>query len=156
LAVCDFSEALWVELRRHNIGVSLVLPFDTETPGLREERRTRPLQADVSFGAVRPQGLGRPNQLIAYWLLKTLSGGGEPMTADQVAEAVLHGLRREHYLIVPGLTLKTAYHLRGLLTPLINWAWDQLLPVVSEQRVLEPSAQPGGRGTPAYEPSEGS
>jgi hypothetical protein len=77
------------------------------------------------------------------------------MTADQVAEAILDGLRREHYLIVPDFTLKTAYHLRGPLIPLIDWAWNQLLPVVSEQQVREPRGRPCGRSTPACEPSEG-
>jgi short-subunit dehydrogenase len=141
-AVCGFSEALRVELKRHNIGVSLVLPFDTETPGLREERRTRPLEADVSLGAVRPERLGRRRQLVAYWLLKTLSGGGEPMTTDQVAEAILNGVRRERYLIVPDFTLKAAYYLRGLLIPLINWAWDQLLPLVRGQQARQRGEHP--------------
>lgn len=133
-AVCGFSEALRAELKPHNIGVSLALPFDTETPQLREERKTRPLETEVTAGVANPGKLSRPSEYIAYWWIKLLSGNGKPMSAEQVAEALLRGIRKGHYLIVPDPAMKVAYYLRGLLIPTMNWASDQLIPLAKEQR----------------------
>jgi 3-dehydrosphinganine reductase len=131
-AVCGFSEALRAELKPRGIGVSLVLPFDTETPQLEQERETRPLETEVAAGIVKPRGLSRPSHFVAYWMIKLLSGGGQPMSAEQVAVALLRGIRRDRYLIVPDLTMKAAYYLRGLIIPLVNWASDQLVTLAGE------------------------
>jgi hypothetical protein len=78
------------------------------------------------------------------------------MTTDQVAVAMLNGLRRERFLIVPDFALKAAYHLRGLFIPFMNWAWDRLQPAVSEQQARRRGAQPADRRTRAYVAGEGS
>jgi hypothetical protein len=59
--------------------------------------------------------------------------------------------RKERYLVVPDFMLKAAYCLGGLLIPLANWAWDQLLPVVSERQARQRRGRPGGPGVLAGE-----
>lgn len=133
-AVCGFSEALRTELKPHNIAVSLVLPFDTETPQLREDRKLRPMETEVAVGAVKPEKLSRPSEFLAYWFLKLFVGSGEPMSAEQTAAGLLRGIRRGRYLIIPDFALKMGYYLRGLIIPLTNWAHDQLIPLARKQR----------------------
>ncbi|MGD2164058.1 MAG: SDR family oxidoreductase [Anaerolineae bacterium] len=126
-AVCGFTEALRAELKPHNIAVSLVLPSDTETPQLREERKVRPLEMELISGTGKPENLERPGEFVAFWLAKSvLSDEGNPMSADQVASAIVNGIRERRYLIFPDAMLKVVYYLRGLLIPIANWAQDQL------------------------------
>ncbi|MEA3376860.1 MAG: SDR family oxidoreductase [Chloroflexota bacterium] len=134
-AVYGFTEALRAELKPHNIGVSLVLPFDTETPQLEGEKKIQPLEMKILTGSVKPEKLSRPSEFIAYWVVvKLFFSGGEPMRAEQVAKAILRGIQKGHYLVLPDLLLKVATYLRGLIIPFGNWAQDQLIPVARKQR----------------------
>jgi 3-dehydrosphinganine reductase len=133
-AVCGFSEALRAELKPHNLGVSLVLPFDTDTPQLREEVKVQPLETKILTSVATLENIRRPKEIIAYWFVRLMIGDGKPMSPEQVAKALLRGIRRGQFLVVPDLTLKVAYYLRGLLVPVANWAYDQLIPLAREQR----------------------
>ncbi len=136
-AVCGLSEALRTELKPHNIGVSLVLPPDTETPQLREEKKLQPLELKMVNGTVKPEKLGQPSEFIGYWIIKLLTSSGEPMTPEQVATILLRGMRRGRYLIVPDFLMKVGYYLRGFIIPLMNWAQDQLVPLARKQRGVQ-------------------
>ncbi|MGD2177479.1 MAG: SDR family oxidoreductase [Anaerolineae bacterium] len=134
-AVCGFTEALRAEMKPHGIGVSLVLPADTDTPQLREEREIQPLELKMITAGVKPKKLDRPSEFIAYWLTKwLLTDNGKPMSPDQVAAAIVRGIRRGHYLIFPNTTLRVAFRLRGFVIPLGNWAQDQLVAVARRER----------------------
>ena len=77
-AVVGFSEALRQELRPFGVGVSVLCPPDTDTPGLAREN------------------LDKPPETVA------VSAGGGLMQADDVARALLAGVRRGRFMIVPG------------------------------------------------------
>ena len=77
-AVVGFSEALRQELRPFGIGVSVLCPPDTDTPGFARENLTKPEET------------------------KAVSAGGGLMRPDDVARALLDGVRRRRFMIVPG------------------------------------------------------
>jgi len=133
-AVRGFSEALRIELKPHNIRVSVVIPEDTDTPQLRGEREMQPLETRMTEGMVRPERLDGPRDALAYWFMRLFAGGGEDMTAEQVAEAVLKGMRRRRFLIAPDPLFGFAYPWRGLLIPVANWAFDRLVRLARRQR----------------------
>lgn len=81
-AVMGFSEALRSELRPHGVGVSVVCPPDTDTPGLAFEKSLRPLETDK------------------------VSGNIAAVAPSIVAHALVNGVERGRYLIVPGLLSK--------------------------------------------------
>lgn len=134
-AVCGFTEALRAELKPHNIAVSLTLPSDTETPQLEKERELRPREIELISGTGEAENLARPSEFIAYWLAKfVLSDNGDAMNPNQVARAILKGIKTRRYLIFPDTMLKIVYYLRGLLIPVANWAQDQLVEVARRER----------------------
>jgi short-subunit dehydrogenase len=77
-ALVGFSEALRSELKRFRITVSVLCPPDTDTPGLAAENETKPAET------------------------RAVSAGAGVMSADAVAQALLRGMRRGSFLIIPG------------------------------------------------------
>jgi len=77
-AVVGFSEALRQELRPFGVGVSVLCPPDTDTPGLAREN------------------LDKPPETVA------VSAGGGLLQPEDVARALLAGVRRGRFMIVPG------------------------------------------------------
>jgi 3-dehydrosphinganine reductase len=137
-AVCGFTEALRAELKPRGIGVSIVFPADTDTPQLREERKVQPFELKMVNGAVEPKKLDRLGEILAHRLAKwLLTDDGEPMSPEQVATAIIRGIRRGHYTIFPDKTLKLAYYLRGFMVPLGNWIQDQLITVARREQASD-------------------
>ena len=87
-AVVGLSEALRQELRRYGIAVSVLCPPDTDTPGFATENLTKPAET------------------------KAVSGAAKVMQPDDVARALLDGLRRGTFMIVPGAGGKLTYFLK--------------------------------------------
>jgi short-subunit dehydrogenase len=112
-AVRGFAEALRSELSAGNIGVSVVYPPDTDTPGFREERRARPEIAD------------------------RLAAAGGLMTADQVAAAIMRGIAREQFVIAPGLPMTALAWLHSLIGPALHRLWFDPL-IVRATRLRPP------------------
>lgn len=77
-AIVGFSEVLRSELKRYGIGVSIVCPPDTDTPGFAVENRTKP-----------PETVA-------------ISEGGGLMRPEEVARALVKGMRRGKFYITPG------------------------------------------------------
>jgi 3-dehydrosphinganine reductase len=77
-AVIGFSEALRQELRPSGIAVSVLCPPDTDTPGFATENLTKPAET------------------------MAVSAGARLMQPDDVARALLDGVRRGRFMIVPG------------------------------------------------------
>jgi 3-dehydrosphinganine reductase len=102
-AIKGFSDALRQEMKLHGIGVSLVLPSDTDTPQLEYENRIKPPETKA---------------------LGSMSGS---MSAGEVARITIRGIERGHYMIIPGLEGKIYYHLNGLLGLGINPIMDYLI-----------------------------
>lgn len=77
--VIGFSEALRREVRPHGIGVRVLCPPNTLTPGFEEENRFKPAEVLAAEESVRA------------------------LTPEQVAEELIRALRRKRgFLVVPG------------------------------------------------------
>jgi len=100
-AVWGLSEALRAELRPHGIAVSVVCPPDTDTPQLRDEDQIKPLET------------------------KAISGSIKLMTAEQVADAIVKGIARRRFHVLPGLGTKFLPPVLGLARPLVHWVLDR-------------------------------
>jgi 3-dehydrosphinganine reductase len=92
-AIMGFSEALRSELHPYGVGVSVVCPPDTDTPGLAFEKTLRPAETDKVAGNIAA------------------------VPSAVVAEAIVRGAERGSYLIVPGLLSKVYRVLKA------NAAW---------------------------------
>jgi 3-dehydrosphinganine reductase len=95
-ALVGFSECLRSELKRFNINVTLVCPPEVDTPFIAEEAKTLPHESRV---------------------VKNLAG---LLTPQQAARAIVRGIRRKKFLVVPSITAKSMFFWHrisnGLLT----------------------------------------
>jgi 3-dehydrosphinganine reductase len=111
-AVRGFSDVLRAELKPHGLRVSLVFPPDTDTPQLAYEKslKTPELQYVSDNARIGP----------FYWGL---------LSAEEVARAILHGVQRGSYIILPGTGNKVMYHavrlLGNLVYPMTDDQWAQ-------------------------------
>jgi 3-dehydrosphinganine reductase len=81
-AIVGFSECLRSELKRFHIIVTLVCPPEVKTPFVEEEAKTLPPEARV---------------------VKNLAG---LLTPEQAARAIVRGIKRKKFLVVPGIATK--------------------------------------------------
>jgi 3-dehydrosphinganine reductase len=99
-AIHGLTDVLMYELKPTNIKFSIVFPPDTQTPGLEADQAFLPpvtVQMNADFGGM--------------------------MTADEVAKAIINGIMKEKYFIIPGFSNKLlnfannlfGYRLVGLL-----------------------------------------
>lgn len=99
-AVMGFTEALRFEMKPLGLGVSVVCPPDTDTPALAHEKTMRPHETDVVAGNIKP------------------------IPAEQVARAIVRGVERNTYHIIPDATTKFYFRLKGLLPEVFFWIVD--------------------------------
>ena len=90
-ALRGLSDVLRVELKPHNVRVSVVYPPDTDTPQLAGEAPYKPYEAKKMFE------------------------GTVVVSPESVARAILRGIQRGQYTIMPGLEMKAAAKLACLL-----------------------------------------
>ena len=90
-ATLGFTEALRFELKPHGITVSVVLPPDTDTPGLVYEKTLRPKETEAIAAAIKP------------------------IAAERVAAAVIRGIERKRFHIIPDATSRFYFRFKGLL-----------------------------------------
>jgi short-subunit dehydrogenase len=123
--VIGFSEALRSELKPHGIAVSVLCPPDTDTPGFATENRTKPEET------------------------RAVSGHTRVMHPDAVAGALLRGMQRRDFLIVPGIESKCAALLKRLAPSAVQWVMDRTIARVTPARVgrspAPPSSVAGGK-----------
>ncbi len=100
-AVWGLSEVLRGELRPRGIAVSVVCPPDTDTPQWHEENKTKPLET------------------------KAIAGSIEPLSAEYVADAILEGVARRRFCIIPGFQSRLLPPLLGVARPLVHWVLDR-------------------------------
>jgi short-subunit dehydrogenase len=84
-ALVGMSEALRTELKRYGIAVTLVCPPEVRTPLIEEEAKTLPSEARA---------------------VKSLAGILDP---DAVAKAVVKGIRKKTFLVIPGRAARFLY-----------------------------------------------
>ncbi|TKB48424.1 SDR family NAD(P)-dependent oxidoreductase [Ferrimonas sediminicola] len=97
-ALLGMAGALRQELHSQGIGISVLCPPEVDTPMIARERR------DISPVAR---------------LIKDLGG---TLRVDTVTRATLRGLRRQRFLIIPGLRARLTYHLARLFPGLFQRA----------------------------------
>jgi 3-dehydrosphinganine reductase len=81
-AIMGFSEALRSEMHPYGVKVSVVCPPDTDTPGLAFEKSLRPAETDKVAGNIAA------------------------VPPSVVADAIVNGIEKGRYLIVPGALSK--------------------------------------------------
>ncbi len=101
-AVRGFSDSLRAELKPLGINVSIVFPQNTDTPQLERENRLKP-------AAVKH--------------LDTT----KVMAPAKVAEAILKGIVRRQYIIIPGAQGKLLYWMTGLTGPVFYGVLDRMV-----------------------------
>ncbi len=99
-AVIGFSEALRSEMKPHGVKVSVVCPPDTDTPGFATENLTKP-----------PETVA-------------VSEGGGLMQPDEVAVALLKGMRKGRFFISPG-SAGMLYYLKRFCPWLLDLVMDR-------------------------------
>lgn len=100
-AVVGFSEALRSELAPHGIEVFVLCPPDTDTPGFAAEEVGKPAETRAVSGAV---ALSSP---------------------EKVAEALLRGIERRSFLIVPGSAGRLAALAQRIAPSAVRWFADR-------------------------------
>lgn len=100
-AIVGFSEALRSELKRYGIHVCVLCPPDTDTPAFPIENRTKPEET------------------------KALSKTARLMTPDDVAAALLKGIRQGRFLILANLESRLVWLARRLFPSLLDSAMDR-------------------------------
>lgn len=109
-ALIGFSEALRQELWPAGIGVTVLCPPDTDTPGFAQENETKPEET---------------------W---AVSGNVRPMQAHAVADALMAGLARGRFLVIPGATGKLAHWAKRLAPWLVDWVSHRAIAKVRRRR----------------------
>jgi len=121
-ALKGFAESLQMELARDNIFVTVVYPPDTDTPGLIEENKTKPIETQLineTSGVSSAEDVARKiitstrKGSFSCWfgingfLLQSLTSGGQPITStlELISQCATISLAR---LILVGL-LNTFY-----------------------------------------------
>lgn len=119
-AVVGLAEVLRVEWKPKGINVSVICPPEVETPMVVEERKFRP---------------------DATTEMKLFAG---TLTVDEAATAIVNGLRRERFMIVPGARGKLTYFLARLLPKfLVHWVADRLVArALARRKPEEPRPRP--------------
>ena len=98
--VLGFSEALRSELKRYNIAVSVLCPPDTDTPGFAEENKTKPVET------------------------RAISASASLMKPAEVAGALLKGMAKKEFIIIPNADGRFTYIMKRLLPGLVELVID--------------------------------
>jgi len=99
-AIIGLTETLKSELKRYNIGVSILCPPDTDTPGFEVENRNKP-----------PETVA-------------VSESGGLMEPEQVAEALLKGMQKGKFFIGPGSAMMV-YRLKRFFPWLVEMVMER-------------------------------
>lgn len=100
-ALHGFFDCLRQELKPHGVGVSLLFPGDTDTPQLAEENPKKPAET------------------------RAVSGNVRVLSAERVACALLDGMQRGDYHIVPGPEAKLAYFAQRFAPAIVRRVVDR-------------------------------
>jgi len=99
-AVTGFSQALKSEFKRYGIGITVLCPPDTDTPGFQTENMTKPPETSA------------------------LSESGGLMSADDVAKDLIKGMKKGSFMVIPGLDGKFVYYMSRFAPWLVEMVMD--------------------------------
>jgi len=108
-AIIGLSEVLRSELKRYNIGVSVLCPPDTDTPGFAVENRNKPPETQA------------------------VSESGGLMQPEEVAGEILKGISKGKFFIGPG-SAKMIYRLKRFFPWLVDMVMDRDIRKVQKAR----------------------
>lgn len=114
-ALIGFSESLRQELKPHNISVQVLCPPDTDTPGLEQENLTKPAET------------------------RAISQAAGLMTADQVAAYAIRSMRKDKFMIIPGLDSKLTWILKRAWPEITHRIMDRMVKRVQKQSIPNPT-----------------
>ncbi|MBS1624175.1 MAG: SDR family oxidoreductase [Bacteroidetes bacterium] len=117
-ALIGFSESLRQELKPHNISVQVLCPPDTDTPGLEQENLTKPAET------------------------RAISQAAGLMTADQVAAYAIRSMRKDKFMIIPGLDSKLTWILKRVWPEITHRIMDRMVKRVQKQSIPNPTLHP--------------
>jgi NAD(P)-dependent dehydrogenase (short-subunit alcohol dehydrogenase family) len=100
-ALVGFSEALRGEVKPDGITVSVLCPPDTETPGLAAENLTKPAET------------------------RAIAAAAKILSPEAVADALVRGMARETFLIIPGLDSRMSVLAKRLVPGVVYWVMDR-------------------------------
>ena len=109
-ALHGLAQSLRAELRPSGIGVMVVYPPDTDTPQLAEENRTKLEET------------------------RRINGAAKVLQPEEVANAIVSGIRHHRYAITPGLEMSVLSRLSSLIEPAMNWYMDSVVRSVQRER----------------------
>jgi 3-dehydrosphinganine reductase len=100
-AVLGFSQALRSEMKKYNIMISVLCPPDTDTPMLEWENKIKPKETQA------------------------VAGTAGIMSPDDVAKAMIDGMMKKKFIIVPGFNGKFVLCASRLTPFLVEWIMDR-------------------------------
>ncbi len=116
-AVIGFSRALRAELKPAGVRVSVLCPPDVDTPGLKKENETKPIET------------------------KLISQSAALMTPDAVALYTARKLRAGRFMILPNLESRLIYFASGLCPWLPDLVMDRQIKSAQKQKKKKPRAE---------------
>ncbi|MBU1171389.1 MAG: SDR family NAD(P)-dependent oxidoreductase [Proteobacteria bacterium] len=118
-AIVGLSECLRSELKRFNIAVTLVCPPEVRTPFIEEEAKTLPPEARV---------------------VKSLAGCLNP---DVVAKAIVKGIQKKSFLVIPGFAAKFLYFNHRLSNGVLTrYPSDLIIALTTKISCMRPKKRP--------------
>lgn len=107
--VMGLSETLRSELKSYNIAVSVLCPPDTDTPGFAEENKTKPPET------------------------RAISAAANLMKPEAVAAALLKGMAKEEFMIIPNADGKLTWIMKRFMPQVVNMVMDSQIRKVHQQ-----------------------
>ena len=108
--VSGLSEVLRSELKRFNISVSVLCPPDVDTPLLEQSDRIKPEET------------------------KAISATASLMTTEEVAIALLKGMSKNEFMIIPNFGGRFTYVMKRVFPGLVNYIVDSKVESFRKQR----------------------
>ncbi|MDY6937038.1 MAG: SDR family oxidoreductase [Cyanobacteriota bacterium] len=108
-ALRGLAESLRGELKGTGVNISIVYPPDTDTPQLAAENKVKPPQT------------------------KAITATAETWQPEDVAQAIMRGLRQKSFAIAPGWEMSALERLHSLIAPGLNWYFDRLAAGVTKK-----------------------
>jgi NAD(P)-dependent dehydrogenase (short-subunit alcohol dehydrogenase family) len=108
-ALMGLTETLRSEFMRYDIGVSVLCPPDTDTPGFAEENKTKPPET------------------------KALSETVKLMSAHDVAKVLLKGMKRGKPVIIPGFGGKFMFYAKRFVPRWVEWVLNRTVRKVQRE-----------------------
>ncbi len=99
-AIVNFSETLRCELKPKGIQVNILCPPDTDTPQLAGEEATKPAET------------------------KAIAGNAKVFPPETVAKALLKGIRKNRFLIIPDFMGKFSHLVYRIIPGFVRWFMD--------------------------------